>query len=135
MVTLRHIAVAVRDPEAAARFYEKTFGLARVSAGTSSIGEGVCLTDGYMHLALLKYYSDDAAGRERGKDFVGTHHFGFNVDDVAQTRAAIESGGGLLLMDTPGDDDGLLFEAKFRDPDGIIFDVSGDDWDIETDDD
>lgn len=82
-------------------------------------------------MALLRYTSDEAAGREGGKDYVGTHHFGFLVDDVERASSSIETAGGRLFMDLPGDGEGLYFEAKFRDPDGIIFDVSGSGWDIE----
>jgi catechol 2,3-dioxygenase-like lactoylglutathione lyase family enzyme len=57
---------------------------------------GVYLSEGVVNLALLNYKSDEVAGA-RGRQFVGIHHFGFWVDDVAASRKAIEAAGGRIL--------------------------------------
>jgi len=44
-----------------------------------------------INLALLHYKKEEFAG-ERGRDFVGVHHIGFVVDDVAETRRRIMAG-------------------------------------------
>ena len=47
---LRHIAIIVPDPEKAATFFERAFGMTR--AGTAR--RGVYMSDGVMNVALLK---------------------------------------------------------------------------------
>jgi len=127
-VKLRHIALSVPDPEKSAQFYEQAFGLKRVGEGDSPMARVVYLSDGYMNLALIKYKTDEAAGKERGKEYVGVHHFGFKVDDVAEAQRRVEEHGGVYFMDLPPDRDSGYYEKKFRDPDGIIFDLSHLGW-------
>lgn len=55
---LRHIALSVPDPWAAAEFYQKAFGFRKVGETDSSLARGVYLTDGTMSIALLNYKSD-----------------------------------------------------------------------------
>jgi methylmalonyl-CoA/ethylmalonyl-CoA epimerase len=91
---IRHIALSVQDPEGTAAFYEQAFGLKRVGKTTSVLADGVYLSDGYINVALLKYKSDEMAGMKGGAEFVGTHHFGFQVDDADASKKAIEAAGG-----------------------------------------
>jgi methylmalonyl-CoA/ethylmalonyl-CoA epimerase len=125
---LRHIAIAVPDPQKAAEFYSKVFDMEIVEPTESPIASGVYLSDGTICLALLNYKTDAAAGLERGKDWVGLHHFGFWCDDLDRQREAIEAAGGRFFMDLPHDKDSLYYEMKFRDPNGIIFDISQGGW-------
>jgi catechol 2,3-dioxygenase-like lactoylglutathione lyase family enzyme len=115
---LRHIAITVPDPEATASFYEETFGMERVYKSAF----GVMMTDGTVSLAVLKVPNDETAGDERGKDFYGLHHMGFVVDDLGGTRDKIEENGGRYHMRIPSRQDSPT-EEKFRDPNGIVFDV------------
>ncbi|HLG90412.1 MAG TPA: VOC family protein [Alphaproteobacteria bacterium] len=128
MAKLRHIALAVRDPEKAARFYQQVFGMARVGQTDSALATGVYLSDGTVNLALLHYKNDDSAGLDRGKAYVGAHHFGFIVDDLDHTRRDIEDNGGEFFLELPEHKDTLYYEQKYRDPDGIIFDISQKGW-------
>jgi methylmalonyl-CoA/ethylmalonyl-CoA epimerase len=125
---LRHIAIAVPNPEEAAKFYSEAFDMQIVEPTDSPIASGVYLTDGTICLALLKYKTDAAAGLERGKNWVGLHHFGFWCDDLESQRSAIEARGGKFFMDLPHDKASLYYEMKFRDPNGIIFDISQGGW-------
>ena len=100
MAKLRHIAVTVPDPEKAAEFYIRAFGLRRVGKTDWEGAHGVYLTDGVMNIALLHYRKEEYAGA-RGRDFVGLHHFGFIVEDVAAARGAIEAAGGTHWMGEP----------------------------------
>ena len=59
------------DKEKAARFYENTFGFGRVSQSRVATR----FSDGVMNVTLLQFETEEAAGDERGKDFVGLHHF------------------------------------------------------------
>jgi methylmalonyl-CoA/ethylmalonyl-CoA epimerase len=99
MAKIRHIALSVQDPEATARFYEAAFGLVRVGTTESVLADGVYLSDGYINIALLKYKTDEMAGVAGGCGFVGTHHFGFKVEDAADARERIEPQGGPFFME------------------------------------
>ncbi len=128
MAKLRHIAIAVKDPEASAKFYEETFGLKRVGETDSDLATGLYLSDGVVCLALLNYKTDEAAGLEKGKDYVGVHHVGFWVDDLEASGEAIEKNGGTFFLDLPMEKESLYYEKKYRDPDGVIFDISQNGW-------
>ena len=128
MAKLRHIAIAVPDVERSAQFYEKVFELERVGTTDSELATGIYLSDGVISLALLNYKTDEAAGKERGKDYVGVHHVGFWVDDLDDMEKSIENGGGTFFLDLPEAKDSLYYEKKYRDPDGIIFDISQNGW-------
>ena len=125
---IRHIALSVQDPEGTAKFYEEALGLVRVGKTTSVLADGVYLSDGYINVALLKYKSDEMAGMEGGAEFVGTHHFGFQDDDAAEAKKAIEANGGRFFMVLPTLKNTLYYEEKFRDPEGVIFDISQHGW-------
>ena len=121
---IRHIAISVPDPWKAAKFYEEIFGLERVGETHSKYADGVYLTDGTVNLALLKYNSDEGAGKERGKDYVGAHHIGFWIEDFDKVKADAEARGGKYWMGDPA----ASYEVKFRDADNCIFDVSLGGW-------
>jgi methylmalonyl-CoA/ethylmalonyl-CoA epimerase len=128
MVKLRHIALSVPDPEKSAQFYEQALGLKRRGEGDSPMATVIYLSDGYINLALLKYKTDEAAEKGRGKEFVGVHHFGFKVDDVGEAERQVEEHGGTFFMDLPADRGNMYYEKKFKDPDGIVFDLSHLGW-------
>jgi catechol 2,3-dioxygenase-like lactoylglutathione lyase family enzyme len=123
MGKLRHIAVTVPDIQKAAAFYEKVFDMERVRESET----GVHLTDGVMNLAILKFRDDDHAGDERGADFHGIHHIGFVIEDMKETSEQIEAEGGRYHMQIPSRPDSIQ-ELKFRDPNGVVFDVVTDEY-------
>lgn len=127
MAKLRHIAISVPDLEKSAAFYEQTFGLKRVNFVVTPYGDGLSLSDGVINLTLLHFHTDEAAGDERGRDFVGIHHFGFIVDDLEAMSKKIEANGGRFHRELKGGG-GVDFERKFRDPDGVVFDISHKGW-------
>ena len=124
---LRHFAVVVRDLEKSARFYEGVFGLKRVGQETLDFAAAIYLSDGVINLALLNYKGERGSGLKNWKEFVGAHHFGFQVDDLAETQKRIEAAGGEFFFDL-GDAEKENFERKFKDPDGVIFDISRKGW-------
>jgi predicted enzyme related to lactoylglutathione lyase len=128
MARLRHFAVVVRDLEKAARFYEGVFDLKRVGAETLDFASAIYLSDGVINLALLNYHGKRGSGLDDAKSFVGAHHFGFQVDDLAETQRRIEAAGGTFFFDLGNDQDKENFERKFKDPDGVIFDISKRGW-------
>ena len=128
MAKIKHIALSVKDPEKTARFYEEVFGLQRVGTTDSVLASGVYLSDGEINIALLNYKTDEMSGMDHGKDFVGTHHFGFQVEDAKAAGKKIEEHGGKFFMDLPALKETLYYEEKYRDPEGVIFDVSQHGW-------
>jgi catechol 2,3-dioxygenase-like lactoylglutathione lyase family enzyme len=126
MTRLRHFAVVVRDLEKSAKFYEDVFGLKRVGQEKLDFAAAVYLSDGVM--ALLNYFGSRGSGLQDAKNYVGPHHFGFQVDDIAETQRRIENAGGTFFFDLGNDQEKENFERKFKDPDGIIFDISKKGW-------
>jgi predicted enzyme related to lactoylglutathione lyase len=55
-------------------------------------------------------------------------HIAIAVPDLDAQTDLIKEHGGTFFMELPVDKDSLYFEAKFRDPDGIVFDVSHNGW-------
>jgi predicted enzyme related to lactoylglutathione lyase len=127
MARLRHFAVCVKDLDKAARFYEEVFGLRRVEREDLDIGSAIYLTDGVINLALLNFKGEQGSGLADAAGFVGAHHFGFQVDDLVETQRRIEKAGGKFFFDL-GDERKGNFERKFKDPDGVIFDISKHGW-------
>ena len=127
MAKLRHIAIQVPDPWQAAEFYMQAFGMTKVGETDWTNARGVYLTDGVINLALLNYKTDEAAGAERGRDFVGLHHIGFWVDDVGAARKATEAAGGRYWMGEVADGGGF-YEIKYRDPNGVVVDITANGW-------
>jgi catechol 2,3-dioxygenase-like lactoylglutathione lyase family enzyme len=127
MAKLRHIAITVPDPHKAAEFYMQAFGMQKVGETDWANARGVFLSDGTINLALLNYKTEEAAGEWRGRDFVGIHHFGFWVDNVSATRQAIEAAGGCHRMGEPAESGGF-YEVKYRDPNGVVVDITANGW-------
>jgi catechol 2,3-dioxygenase-like lactoylglutathione lyase family enzyme len=128
MATLRHIAVAVPDPERTASFYRDVFDLEVAGSTESELADGLYLSDGTICLALLHYKTDEAAGRPNGRSFVGLHHMGFWCGDLEEQSRRLESNGGTFFMDLPAERTSLHFERKYKDPDGLILDISENGW-------
>jgi methylmalonyl-CoA/ethylmalonyl-CoA epimerase len=126
MAKLRHIAMSVPDPEAAAKFYCDTFEMQIVGETDSPLASGLYLSDGTVSLALLKYKADEWAGMN--KDAVCINRVGFWVDDLEKQAAGIKRNGGTFFRELPREKGSLYYEMKFRDPNGIIFDISHNGW-------
>lgn len=62
------------------------------------------------------------------ENFVGAHHFGFEVDDIAKAQERIEEAGRAFSFDPGSNQEKENFERKFKDPDSIIFDISKKGW-------
>jgi predicted enzyme related to lactoylglutathione lyase len=128
MARLRHFAVCVGDLEKSAKFYEEVFGLRRIEREDLDIGSAIYLSDGVINLALLNFSSS------KGNDIkgdptkaIGANHFGFQVDDLVETQKRIEAAGGKFFFDLGNERQGN-FERKFKDPDGVVFDISKNGW-------
>ena len=129
MARIRHIAIVVKDLEKTAAFYESAFGLTRTPISEGPTARRIYMSDGHVNLALLQYKGEAGSGLKDAAGFVGIHHFGFQVDSLEDQQKAIEGAGGEFFFDLgdPDDDD---FERKFRDPNGIIFDINYKGWQL-----
>ncbi|GIX49529.1 MAG: hypothetical protein KatS3mg131_3740 [Candidatus Tectimicrobiota bacterium] len=131
MARLKHIAIATQDPDKTAAFYRDVFDLQEVSKITSPLAEGYYLSDGHINIAVLRFKSDEAADVPEGAAFVGLHHFGFQVDDLAETLRRLEKAGAQRRQTLHQDAAAATprnVEIKFKGPDGVIFDVSASGW-------
>ena len=126
MSKLRHIAMQVPDLEKAAHFYENVFKMKRVGEAESPVGDAISLSDGVMNLTLLNF-PDGKGGMINNQNWAGLHHFGFVVDDKEATTRKIEESGGEYFMELP-EYPGVDAETKFKDINGVVFDVSEHNW-------
>ena len=127
MARLRHIAVCVKDLEKAAKFYEDVFEMKIVGRETIEIGSAIYMSDGVINMALLNFAGAKGNDLKDPKNAVGANHFGFQVEDLAETQRRIEASGGKFFFDL-GDERHGNFERKFKDPDGVVFDISQHGW-------
>ena len=122
---IRHIALCVKDIKATADFYEKAFGLKRTEIKEGPTAWNCYMSDGEVNLALLQYKGETGSGVPKG--WVGIHHFGFQCDDLPAQQKTIEAAGGEFFYDLhKPEDEG--FERKFKDPNGIVFDINWKGW-------
>ena len=112
---LRHIAIIVPDPEASAKFFEEAFGMTRAG----SARRGIYMTDGTMNVALL--------GKETPEEEIGLYHFGMWVDDLDEAEKKVKQAGGKYLAGRPTSPNSY-YEAKYKDPLGIVFDLTHTGW-------
>lgn len=121
---LRHIAIAVKNPEKAAKFFEDAFGMTR--AGSAQ--RGVYLTDGVINVALLNFGDEPTPGFENQPDFEGLIHFGMWVDDTKATDEAIKKAGGSWMAGRFETNPNVFYEVKYKTPEGVVFDVTANGW-------
>ena len=124
MEKLRHIALSVSDPEAAAQFFEQAFGMTR--AGRAM--RGWYMTDGVMNVALLNFKDETVPGYVGLKDVRGVIHFGMWVDNLEAAEERIKAAGGSYLTGRKESDPNVFYEVKYRMPDGIVFDLTETGW-------
>lgn len=124
MARLRHIAISVPDPEAAAKFFEQAFGMKR--AGNAM--RGVYMTDGVVNVALLNFGDEPIAGFEDREDICGLIHFGMWVDSLEESDAKVRAAGGSYLTGRKETDPNVFYEVKYKTPEGVVFDLTENGW-------
>ena len=124
MEKLRHIALSVADPEAAAQFFEQAFGMTR--AGRAM--RGWYMTDGVMYVALLNFKDETVPGYDKLKDVRGVIHFGMWVDNLEEAEKRVVAAGGTYLTGRKETDPNVFYEVKYRMPDGTVFDITESGW-------
>ncbi|MBW4030708.1 MAG: methylmalonyl-CoA epimerase [Acidobacteria bacterium] len=104
LTEIDHIAIAVRDIEAAIAWYAEALG-ARVVHREDVVSDGVSealIKVGDSYIQLLTPLRDDstvAAFLERRGE--GLHHVGYRVANCAAALAAVKAAGGRVLDDVP----------------------------------
>ena len=88
MPQIKHIAIATNDAAKTAKFYSEVFGLREVAQLDGENAKGFMLSDGNVNMAILDFQSDAVAG-ERGKDWEGIHHIGFEVESLEEIEARL----------------------------------------------
>jgi len=135
MAKIKHIALSTANPEATAKFYVDVFGMKEIGRLDNPNLSGYFLTDGELNLAILKFKNDVVAGVERGKDWTGIHHFGFQVESlegIAEKLAAVGSERrddiNIALGVGAAQSRFANVEVKYVGPDGVTVDVSETGW-------
>jgi glyoxylase I family protein len=128
MPKIGHIAIATKNPEPTAEFYQKAFGFIEVGKVKSDLATGCYLSDGTLNIAILNFKANDQLGK--GLDFVGPHHFGVIVNDVDEWASKLEALGAECFLKPDKKTSGSYFEVKFRGPDRTVFDISEHPWPV-----
>ena len=115
MAKMRHIAIIVPDPEQSAKFFEQAFDMKR--AGTAR--RGIYMSDGVVNVALAQ---EGGATKK-----LGLYHFGMWVDDLDAAEKKVVDAGGTYLAGRPTSPNSF-YEAKYRDPNGVVFDLTHTGW-------
>ena len=134
MPQIKHIAIATNDVEKTAKFYSEVFGLRQVAALDGENAKGFMLSDGNVNMAILNFQNDAVAG-ERGKDWEGIHHIGFEVESLEEIETRLASAGSSEMASVnqalhagqtgPRHQN---VETKYEGPNGEMIDVSQVGW-------
>jgi glyoxylase I family protein len=135
MSKIKHIAISTQDVDTTAKFYVDVFGLKEVAKIDSMGARGYYLTDGDLNVAILNFKNDAVAGAERGKEWSGIHHIGFEVESLEQIAERLAAAGSMPRDDVNqalgvghGPRQGGNVEVKYNGPDGVMIDVSETGW-------
>ena len=80
---------------------------------------GIHMSDGIFNVALLK--------KEKDEERIGLSHFGMWVDDLDEAEKKVLEAGGEYLSGGRTSPKSF-YEAKYRDPTGIVFDLTHTGW-------
>ena len=135
MPKIKHIAIATQDVDKTAKFYIDVFGLQEIAKIDNPNASGYYLSDGDINIAILNFKNNEVAGIERGKEYSGLHHIGFQVENLDDIAAKLATAGS-----KPRDDINKALgvgmgrtrhanvEVKYSGPDGVVVDVSETGW-------
>jgi len=117
-------------PKRRSAFTSRDWGLKEVGKVNTPTSEGYYLSDGHVNLAILKFKYDEPAKTEGTLRYSGIHHFGVEIEDMAQARAQIEKAGA-VHRPYPGTEEMAKrgnVEVKFIGPDGVTIELSEHGW-------
>ena len=136
MPKIKHIALSTQDVDKTAKFYMDVFGMKQIGKIDSPNARGYYLSDGDLNLAILNFKNDAAAGVERGKEWSGIHHIGFQVESLEAITERLAAAGApprddinqALGVGHGGEKRYANVEVKYSAPDGVMVDVSETGW-------
>ena len=104
LTEIDHIAIAVKDLEAAVAYYQEAFGAEvhhREFVEKDGVEEALLkVADSYIQL-LTPTREDSPVAKYLAKKGPGLHHIGYRVDDVAAAAAALAASGREVLDEEP----------------------------------
>jgi catechol 2,3-dioxygenase-like lactoylglutathione lyase family enzyme len=134
MPKIKHIALSTQDVDKTAKFYMDVFGMKQIGKIDSPGARGYYLSDGDLNLAILNFKNDAVAGVERGKEWSGIHHIGFQVESLEAIAERLAAAGAERREDinqalgVGGHQRYANVEVKYGGPDDVILDVSETGW-------
>jgi catechol 2,3-dioxygenase-like lactoylglutathione lyase family enzyme len=135
MAKIKHIALSTQDVDKTAKFYIDVFGMKEIARIDSPGARGYYLSDGDLNLAILNFKNDAVAGVERGKEWSGIHHIGFQVESLEAIAERLAAAGSEPRHDinealgvSYGRESHGNVEVKYVGPDGVTLDVSETGW-------
>jgi methylmalonyl-CoA epimerase len=104
LTEIDHVAIAVRDLEAAIAYYRDTFGAGvehREVVETDGVEEALLkVADSYIQL-LTPTRADSPVAKSLETRGEGLHHIGYRVTDCAQALQAVKDAGGRVIDEAP----------------------------------
>lgn len=104
LTEIDHVAIAVRDLEAAIAYYRDTFGCQvahRERIESDGVEEALlAVADSYIQL-LTPVRDDSPVAKYLERRGEGIHHVGYRVDDCAEALDAVKAQGFRVLDDAP----------------------------------
>ena len=135
MAKIKHIALSTQDVDKTAKFYIDVFGMKEIARIDGPAARGYYLSDGDLNFAILNFKNDAVAGVERGKDWSGIHHIGFQVESLEAIAERLAAAGSEPRDDinealgvSYGRESHGNVEVKYVGPDGVTLDVSESGW-------
>jgi methylmalonyl-CoA/ethylmalonyl-CoA epimerase len=104
LTEIDHVAIAVRDLEAAIAWYAEVFGATvehREIVDSDGVAEALLrVADSYVQL-LTPTREDSPVAKYLEKRGEGLHHIGYRVANCAQALAAVKAAGGRVIDESP----------------------------------
>ncbi len=104
LTEIDHVAIAVRDLDAAAAWYEEVLGATvvhRERVESDGVEEAlVAVADSYVQL-LTPTREDSPVAKFLAARGEGLHHVGYRVTDCAAALAAVKASGGRVIDEAP----------------------------------
>ena len=104
LTEIDHVAIAVRDLDAAIAYYESAFGAGvdhRETVEKDGVEEALLkVADSYVQL-LMPTRDDSPVAKFLEAKGEGLHHVGYRGDDCAAAIAAVAHAGGRLIDEVP----------------------------------
>ncbi|MGC8509322.1 MAG: methylmalonyl-CoA epimerase [Acidimicrobiales bacterium] len=104
LTEIDHVAIAVRDLDAAVAWYADVFGAAvvhREEVASDGVAEAlVRVADSYVQL-LTPLHDQSPVARFLERRGEGLHHVGYRVADCAAALEAVRAAGGRLIDEVP----------------------------------